>query len=47
MNIPKAIKLLKDVGYDGIWGIESVPREISEIEGAKKTMELIKRTLQT
>jgi sugar phosphate isomerase/epimerase len=42
-NIPQVIKQLKDAGYSGSWGVESVPKNGDEIEGARKTIELIKR----
>ncbi|MBV7336244.1 sugar phosphate isomerase/epimerase [Chloroflexi bacterium TSY] len=45
VNIPKAMKILLDAGYDGAWGIESCPRTLSEKEGATKTLELMKRVL--
>jgi len=32
-------------GFDDVWGIESCPREIGEMEAAKKTVELIRRGL--
>jgi sugar phosphate isomerase/epimerase len=43
VDIPRAIRLLLDSGYTGAWGVESVPREIDEYEGARKTIALIRR----
>ncbi|UVI32867.1 sugar phosphate isomerase/epimerase family protein [Paenibacillus spongiae] len=42
-NIPAFIKLLKANGFQGIWGVESVPADGDEIEGARKAIELIKK----
>jgi sugar phosphate isomerase/epimerase len=38
-----AIELLTSVGYAGTWGIESVPTDGDEMDGARKTVELIRR----
>ncbi len=46
VDIPAAIKEIVDAGYDGIWGVESVPRELDEMEGARMTIKLIKNTLK-
>jgi len=45
VDIPKAMHILVDAGYDGCWGIESCPRNGDEYEGVKKTIALIKRVL--
>ncbi len=45
-NVPAFCKLLLDHGYDGSWGVESVPADGDEIEGARKTIELIRRSVQ-
>lgn len=45
VDIPRAMRILVDAGYDGCWGIESCPREIDEYEGVRKTVALIKRVL--
>jgi sugar phosphate isomerase/epimerase len=45
VNLSEAIKILVDNGYQGIWGIESVPKNGNEHEGARKTIELIHREL--
>jgi sugar phosphate isomerase/epimerase len=44
-DIPLAIRYLVDAGYQGAWGVESVPREINEYEGVRRTIALIRRTL--
>lgn len=44
-NIPAFCKLLVDNGYQGCWGVESVPANGDEIAGARKTIELIKRSV--
>lgn len=46
VNLPKAMGILLDTGYDGAWGIESCPRTVSEREGAERTLALMKRILQ-
>lgn len=46
VDIPKAMRILMDAGYDGAWGIESCPHHISEIEGAEKTLALMQRVLE-
>ena len=38
-----AIEALKAVGYKGCWGIESVPTDGDEVEGARKTVELLRK----
>jgi sugar phosphate isomerase/epimerase len=45
VDLAKAINILREQGYHGVWGIESCPTEISEFEGAKQTIALIKRVL--
>ena len=42
-NVERAIELLQQAGYSGAWGIESVPREVDEMTGARNTIALIKR----
>jgi sugar phosphate isomerase/epimerase len=44
LSVP--IRLLQEAGYDGCWGVESCPREVDEITGARKTIELIRRHVQ-
>jgi sugar phosphate isomerase/epimerase len=38
-----ALKILKDAGYKGCWGVESVPKDGDEIAGARKTIALIRK----
>jgi sugar phosphate isomerase/epimerase len=45
VDIPQVIRMLVAEGYDGIWGIESVPVDGDEIGGARKTLALIERCL--
>lgn len=45
VNIPKAIQLLVSAGYDGTWGVESVPRDGDEYNAVEKTFTLIRRIL--
>ena len=45
VDLAKCIHILRDSGYDGLWGVESVPRDGDEIEGARQTIALIKRVL--
>jgi len=44
-DIPKAMNILMDAGYDGCWGIESCPKDGDEYEGIRKTITLMKRVL--
>ena len=45
VDIPRAVRLLQETGYQGSWGIESVPRQGDEIEAAKKSVALVRRLL--
>jgi sugar phosphate isomerase/epimerase len=42
-DIPTVVGYLKQAGYDGCWGIESVPRDGDEYGGVKKTIALLER----
>lgn len=42
-DIPTAINHLLEAGYKGAWGIESVPSDGDEMDGARKTIALIRR----
>jgi sugar phosphate isomerase/epimerase len=44
-NIPSFCRLMRDSGYQGAWGIESVPREEDEIDAVRKTIALIRHSL--
>ena len=42
-DIPLAVHHLKAAGYDGSWGIESVPAEGDEFEAARQSLALVRR----
>jgi sugar phosphate isomerase/epimerase len=48
-NLPQAIRLLRDHGYAGTWGIESIPADpdVTERDGIRRTMDLVRRSLET
>jgi hypothetical protein len=39
------MRILQEAGYQGCWGIESVPRQGDEYEAAKKSIALVRRVL--
>jgi sugar phosphate isomerase/epimerase len=45
VDIPRAIHILQETGYQGSWGIESVPRQGDEVEAAKRSIALVRRVL--
>ena len=45
VDIPRVMGYLQEGGYQGSWGIESVPREGDEIEAARKSVALVRRVL--
>ncbi len=45
VDLELAIRILLEHGYDGCWGVESVPPDGDEIGTAEKTLALIRRTL--
>lgn len=45
VDIPRAIRILQEAGYQGSWGIESVPRQGDEYEAAQKSIALVRRVL--
>ncbi|HEX5941366.1 MAG TPA: TIM barrel protein [Anaerolineales bacterium] len=47
VDIPRAMRILQEAGYQGSWGIESVPRQGDEYEAAKKSIALVRRVLST
>lgn len=47
VDIPKAMGYILDTGYTGCWGVESVPRDGDEYGAAVKTLNLIKRVLDS
>ena len=46
VDLKKAIAILVDSGYNDVWGIESCPRDGNEMDGARKTAELIRHALE-
>jgi len=46
VDIPRCIRTLLDAGYGGCWGVESVPEDGDEYGAVRKTIALIKRTLE-
>ena len=45
VNLLKALTILRESGYDGVWGIESTPNDGDEKGAVLKTRDLISRTL--
>ena len=45
VDIPRAMRILQEAGYQGSWGIESVPRQGDEYEAAQKSIALVRRVL--
>ena len=45
VDIPRAMRYLQEAGYQGSWGIESVPRQGDEYEAARKSIALVRRVL--
>ena len=45
VDIPRAMHILQETGYQGAWGIESCPRQGDEIEAAQKSVALVRRVL--
>jgi sugar phosphate isomerase/epimerase len=43
----RALGAIRETGYRGAWGIESVPRNGDEIDGARKTIKLLGSLLAT
>jgi sugar phosphate isomerase/epimerase len=46
VDIPEAMRILMESGYDGYWGIESMPMDGNEVEGVRKTIELMKHVIE-
>lgn len=44
-DIPGVMRLLIEAGYRGGWGVESIPEDGDEYGAARKTIDLIRRTL--
>ncbi len=45
VDLHKALSVLRENGYDGVWGIESTPEDGDEEGAAVKTRDLIRRAL--
>ena len=45
VDLPRALLVLRENGYDGVWGIESTPEDGDEEGAALKTRDLIRRAL--
>jgi sugar phosphate isomerase/epimerase len=45
-DIPGVIRLLQQAGYQGAWGIESTPEDGDELGAARRTLALLKRSLE-
>jgi len=45
-DLPKAINLLLDAGYNDVWGIESCPVDGDEYLGVQQTIALVERVLK-
>lgn len=46
VDLAKAIRLLQESGYSGVWGIESCPTDGDEKDGALRTLALINRLVR-
>ena len=45
VDLAKAIRLLAAAGYQGAWGVESMPEDGDEYEGVRQSFALIRRVL--
>ncbi len=45
-NAAEAVRILVDAGYQGAWGIESVPADGDEYAAVRKTIDLIRHTIE-
>ncbi len=43
VDVPLVVRILRDSGYDGCWGVESVPEDGDEYGAVEKTIALIRR----
>ncbi len=43
VDLSYAFKLLKEAGFNGCWGVESVPKDGDEMAAAEKTIAMIKK----
>ena len=46
VDVPKVIGILRNAGYAGCWGVESVPEDGDEYGAVRKTIALIRKTLE-
>jgi hypothetical protein len=46
VDLERAIRILVEAAYSGCWGVESCPEDGDEYGAARKTIALIKRTLE-
>ena len=46
VDVPKVIGILRNAGYTGCWGVESVPEDGDEYGAVRKTIALIRKTLE-
>jgi sugar phosphate isomerase/epimerase len=45
VDVPEVLNLLLDSGYQGCWGVESVPKDGDEYQGARRTIGLIENVV--
>jgi hypothetical protein len=45
-RVNEGIQVLLDAGYNGVWGVESVPADGDEITGARNTIALFRRLVR-
>ena len=46
VDVPRCVRVLQDAGYDGCWGVESVPKDGDEYAAVRKTIALLKRCVE-
>jgi len=46
VDVPRAVRILKNAGYCGCWGIESCPKDGDEYQGARRTIALLRRAVE-
>lgn len=45
VDIPAFVRIVQDTGYEGVWGIESVPDDGDEMGAVRKTITLLRRLI--
>jgi sugar phosphate isomerase/epimerase len=45
-DLERAVGLLRAAGYDGVWGVESVPDDGDEVGAAARTLALLRRLVE-